>query len=494
MSGRKNIIDKAFGKKLKHYQDFPPEDVWAGIEDHLRSRRRKKRMAWMSGVAAVLIVMAGTGITLRLIRQQSAQETVVLPAEEGSPEKKVSDDDITPAPSAKKKTTEPVRQSRSEEALAVRETVSRRTSVTPEMAGEQEPAVPRESAGREKERYMAGLTEREREHGEGIPARVNRLEIGEIPYQGDQRQRGDQRQPEERRPRVGQWQPEMAVRAGQQEAPGIHTGEKELVPDKQKRKGRSWSVGTQFSPVYSYRLLAASSGAVSNARYNEAEQGTVGYAGGFNVGWNPAGRLSLATGFYLAGTGIRAEGYLYPEQATVTYGNLSSASNVYAFDNSIGNVEVPGEGTVQGLAEAERNWAGNTVPDGGTETNTMSPQEAGLLQQFRFLEIPLMVRYKLIDRRMDFHVLGGVSTNLLVDNDNYVETDDGRERLGETTGLNKLNLGGTMGIGMEYAISDQFLINLEPRFNYYLNSINAVNGLKPHPYHIGVYTGMFYRF
>ena len=59
MSSRRNYrhsIDEAFHNGLDDYQEQPPDYIFDQIEDTLRSNKRKKRMALMRGIAAVVFI------------------------------------------------------------------------------------------------------------------------------------------------------------------------------------------------------------------------------------------------------------------------------------------------------------------------------------------------------------------------------------------------------------------------------------------------------
>jgi hypothetical protein len=53
---------------------------------------------------------------------------------------------------------------------------------------------------------------------------------------------------------------------------------------------------------------------------------------------------------------------------------------------------------------------------------------------------------------------------------------------------------GIIGLGLEYPFSGDFTINVEPRFNYYLNSVDKTHEIKVHPYAFGIFTGVRYTF
>ena len=117
-----------------------------------------------------------------------------------------------------------------------------------------------------------------------------------------------------------------------------------------------------------------------------------------------------------------------------------------------------------------------------------------LRQNFSYLELPIILRYKVIDRMIDFNLIGGVSYNLLVSNSVYTMVDGGKYPIGKTEGLNPITLSSSLGMGMEYNFSDKLSLNLEPTFRYYLNPFNEVTGSKIHPYSFGIFSGVSYKF
>jgi hypothetical protein len=68
-------------------------------------------------------------------------------------------------------------------------------------------------------------------------------------------------------------------------------------------------------------------------------------------------------------------------------------------------------------------------------------------QVFRFLELPVMLRYKVIDRKVGLNLTGGVAYGFLVDNTAY--TGEGSDLIsGSHEGINTFNLSSQVGLGM----------------------------------------------
>jgi hypothetical protein len=49
-------------------------------------------------------------------------------------------------------------------------------------------------------------------------------------------------------------------------------------------------------------------------------------------------------------------------------------------------------------------------------------------------------------------------------------------------------------MGMEYNFSGRLSLNLEPTFRYYITPLGGVAGSSIHPYSIGIFSGISYKF
>jgi hypothetical protein len=133
--------------------------------------------------------------------------------------------------------------------------------------------------------------------------------------------------------------------------------------------------------------------------------------------------------------------------------------------------------------------------------DVFDPQKASLdyvsntmKQTFSYLELPVFLRYKVIDKTIDFNLIGGLSYNMLINNSVYTVIDGTKYMIGTTEGLNMFSISSSLGMGMEYKFSDKFSMNLEPTFRYYLNTFNNSEASQVHPYSFGIFTGLSYKF
>jgi len=119
---------------------------------------------------------------------------------------------------------------------------------------------------------------------------------------------------------------------------------------------------------------------------------------------------------------------------------------------------------------------------------------AQFTQNFDYLEIPMILRYTLIDSKFNVEMIGGFSSNLLVGNQTYMEGSNYRSLVGKTMDMQTFNYSGTLGLGLKYGLSKRIFLNVEPRMKYFLNSLNSNSSVTYKPYTIGVFTGLSYQF
>ena len=125
---------------------------------------------------------------------------------------------------------------------------------------------------------------------------------------------------------------------------------------------------------------------------------------------------------------------------------------------------------------------------------SLQPVSNSLNQNFSYLEFPVVVRYKIVDKTIGINLIGGLSYNLLVHNTVTTTLDGNVYPVGDTKGLNPLSLSSSLGMGVEYNLSGNLSLNLEPTFRYYLNPFSVSTGTFMHPYSFGIFSGVSYKF
>ncbi len=476
MSRRKNTTDRRFRDQLRQFEAAPPDEVWRGISSALELDKRKKQVLWIRRIAASIAVILAVGTIWILLRESPETKLVIRDTPEAdSQEMPQADDRDTPEAES-------------------RDTPEAESRDTPAEANLQ--SVPAENGIREKQVNLADAN-MPAPQGETLSASTE----GNGTVSGDQVHAGLLK-PVPRRSGTG-FQTEFTdpqtllamsyyKSTLPEESEGIDVFE-EWGEDGQASHDK-WGVGTQVSPVYSYRNLEVSDGnTAGSSYYNDLEDGIVTYAGGVNVQYAPLKRLSIQTGLHYSRTGMKVGNAYYAQLDERNTFMDAGASRQASINNSTGTIEMP-----QSLDNA---YLANEVPLAIGElasismtTNTLSDANGEILQHFEYLELPVILRYRVVDRRLGFHLLSGLSTNFLVGSKAYYQEDGNKKQIGTTADLKPVNYSGIMGVGVDYSISKRFHINLEPTFRLYLNSINSDSMIKSYPYAIGFYTGILYTF
>lgn len=251
-----------------------------------------------------------------------------------------------------------------------------------------------------------------------------------------------------------------------------------------------WSIAAMASPTY-YSRFNSGNDELSKQLMAE-EQPLISYSGGVAFSYKINKRFSVQSGIYYSSLGQVVDG-------------INSFGGFKQYDETKGdhNFEVLTSGGTVTINNADVFLIANVGVERvlTSSIDVFDPKKANLKyinntirQNFSYLELPIVMRYKFIDKVIDFNLIGGVSTNLLVNNSVYTMVDGGRYSLGTTEGLNLITLSSTLGMGMEYNISDNFSLNVEPTFRYYLNAFNGMTGSKIHPYSFGIFSGISYKF
>lgn len=252
-------------------------------------------------------------------------------------------------------------------------------------------------------------------------------------------------------------------------------------------------LSAQVSPTYSYRDIGSNS-STDPSVFNESETGRLNYSGGLQIGVKTSERLSFHAGIMYARIGYTISGLesFSGGQLATTGDILSGVEKSGAgieIKNSIGSLSAPSPanklvGVNQASPKGKYEYADLSSPVIPTYT-----ADGKVEQLFQYLEVPFLLRYRLIDQKFGMNLLGGLSTNILVANSAVLVTETQNTDL-STSGIRSFNYLGNLGLGFDYAITKDLLITLEPQFKYFLNSINADNLISSRPYTFGIFTGV----
>lgn len=260
---------------------------------------------------------------------------------------------------------------------------------------------------------------------------------------------------------------------------------------------KEWSVGLSATPLVSYRMVGSvnsdyvySADITTNYEQDYSnERPLMSYSTGVNVGYKVSKRWHIQSGIYFSEIGFVSENV-----NVFDYQSLDSPNETtYNLNTSAGNVRIVG--TTTDLVEIinQTDAVNQPLYIGGEVSVIQSSVVADFIQTFSYYEIPMVVNYKLIDRKLSMNLSGGMSANILSGNKTYVKNDAERKELdGEAQDLKNASYNGIVGFGFEYPLVAKLNFNLQPTFRYSLSPLSETGNV--HPYSFGVYTGIKYVF
>ncbi|HLN19957.1 MAG TPA: outer membrane beta-barrel protein [Bacteroidales bacterium] len=254
---------------------------------------------------------------------------------------------------------------------------------------------------------------------------------------------------------------------------------------------RRWSVEAMASPTY-YSMMGAGGNNFSR-QLLASEKPISSYTGGLTVSYRINRRFTIQTGLFYASQGQKLAG-VYSYAGFQAYSESKGTPN-FELRTASGPVQTGNADvfiSVRGDPERITTQYTNDVFDPEKSNLTYLGNE--LIQSFNYLQMPLILRYKVIDKTLDINLTGGVSYDFLIRNDAYTDVNGIKYLVGDTKGINTLALSSSFGMGFEYGLTDKISLNLEPTFRYFLNPFNEPTQPGIHPYSFGVFSGFSFRF
>lgn len=277
------------------------------------------------------------------------------------------------------------------------------------------------------------------------------------------------------------------IKAGRFE--GVDENLKTTMPDlKGTKTNQRFLLGASLSPAMGF---SRSGEDVRMAELINNEKTQPAYTTGLSVAYMISDRLSIQSGI-----GLSSMGQTISDVAV--YAGLSDyysvkSSYLYSVETSAGLILA---GNTDLYLADNNARVGTLIPGNMADPSKYMLTRVGsdIRQVFRYLELPVMIRYKLIDRKVGLNVSGGVAYGFLVDNQAYTGKGSDMIHIGHTEGVSNFNLSSQLGLGMEYNISRQVIFNLEPVFRYYVTPLSEFSGSLYKPYSVGFSSGFFFKF
>ena len=258
---------------------------------------------------------------------------------------------------------------------------------------------------------------------------------------------------------------------------------------------KRWSFTVQFAPVQSYRTISAVPSGLQRSDFDDAESPLRAYSAGIAVSYRIFNRLSIQTGISYSQTGQ-------------SINNVTPVTNMYAAVSSNNSYTKNFVKTSSGSVAITSNLKSdvNTTYSSyfndeplensaaASNSNISSFVKYRLIERVDYLEIPIMLRYTVIDRKLQLYVLGGMSANVLLGTKVFVDNGDELVKNGIIVMARPVNHSSTVGLGIGYKIFNNMSIGFEPLFKYYMHSYTTGSPIKSNPYAFGISTSLMYNF
>ncbi|NER13198.1 outer membrane beta-barrel protein [Leptobacterium flavescens] len=510
MSDRKNI-DRLFQEKFKDFDPEPGNDVWGKIEGRLDSQGRKTRKVipiwWkLGGIAAALALIFTIGYN-------SLNNSDKLPVQENQ---EVTDTDTNI------NEIKEINGSQSDQIINSSEGVDNSDVLTNETNSSQD--VPTEKGAEKAEKIKTGsgiaiqnpserndqqnnaadkaiytkgdknkkeaigdiaaLKEKANDKKESDALISKGIAVSKVDKSAEKTELKNNSDPIDKKRvedvlKETEKDKEAVASNKEKEKKSIYEAieEQKELEEKIEKARNKWSVSPNVAPVF-YSSLG--SGSPIHSQFNDnSKSGNVNLSYGVNVAYEVNDRLSIRSGINKVNYGYNTDGVAL----------TSSANELQAIEN------ISFKSDAANLALNDRN-SRNPQQQAFSDASALitTPSVDGILtQELGYIEIPLEVKYRVVDKKLGVNIIGGVSSLFLTDNAIFVESQDFVTEIGEANNLNNTNFSTNIGVGVDYKISDKIKVNVEPVFKYQLNTFSGGNGgFKP--YSLGVYTGLSLRF
>jgi len=258
----------------------------------------------------------------------------------------------------------------------------------------------------------------------------------------------------------------------------LHDLEKDAEVAEAKRK--KWTISPNASPIY-YNSISGGS-PIDETFADNSKTGNINLSYGVNVGYDVSKRLTVRSG-------IHKVDYSYNTQDIALVPSINGNDlTTIAFKTDASSFDIKDKQ----VSSNTMVYSQYQLPT--SESSIFEKQiEGNLNQRMSYIEVPVELKYAVLDKKFGINVIGGVSTLLLTENSILLDSPELYTELGEATNVNTVSFSTNIGVGIDYKISDQLEFNVEPMLKYQLNTFSGNTG-NFKPYSVGVYTGVSFRF
>jgi hypothetical protein len=255
----------------------------------------------------------------------------------------------------------------------------------------------------------------------------------------------------------------------------LETQEEEIAEAKENK----WSAGPSIAPVYFNAIGNGSP--VHSIFVPNSKSGDVNLSYGLAVSYEISKKLSVKTGIHKVDYGYNTNEVEF--SSTLESFGTGQIENIN-YSNASRNI----------IVDSKANNISTLTSKTASDAAAQDPSLSGVMaQQFGYLEIPLELKYALVDTKFGVDLIGGFSSLFLLDNAVSLTSGELTTEMGEANNLNTMNFSTNIGLGVNYKFTSKVELNIEPIFKYQLNTFSDTAG-DFRPFTIGVYSGLNFKF
>ena len=242
--------------------------------------------------------------------------------------------------------------------------------------------------------------------------------------------------------------------------------------EKEKEKRSRWAVSTNASPVYFNSISEGSSLDSEFSKNSKEFETTMSY--GIGAVYQISNKFSFKTGVNTLTFNYNTDNVLFNTRLN------SVTNNIKTLDRNSNS---------ENLAFS----AINSKNDLGDALILLTESKGSIKQELSYVEVPLELSFKILDKKFGIDLIGGVSTLFLNANSISLISDGMEMNIGKANNLNNIHFSSNVGLGFKYNFWKSFNANFQPMFKYQINTFSENSG-DFKPYFIGLYTGVSFSF
>jgi len=272
----------------------------------------------------------------------------------------------------------------------------------------------------------------------------------------------------------------------------------EQALEETKALAGQWAVGGQYAPLYALKASEEVDPFVAERKaMNLSNQvpikddskpsETYAYSGRVSVKFETNKRWSLQSGVYYAKREQVVNNIVvFEQEVNNSFDHLDASA--LGEDIVINDIEV--------MKYMNRPSSAMVVSEPVAEGVREHTYESSLdmRRDLRYIEVPLLIRYKLFDKRFSMSMVGGINSSILVGNRATVKAQENVVWKKSASDVAPYFHSSSFGVGLSYQFLRHMSFNVEPSVRYALTQISDNAEKDFTPYTFALFTGLYYSF